>query len=133
MMGADALSEEVAEVVDDLPLSGIDFRDLRVAAQALARSEVSNAVVEALRADGRSLRQIQRDSGLDPAFVSKIANGDKGAGKERVEASSGGRTAVLTDYRSLELYRDGRLERVRDRRGCHPDHPRCGARRGVRA
>ena len=79
MMGADALSEEVAEVVDDLPLSGIDFRDLRVAAQALARSEVSDAVVEALRADGRSLRQIQRDSGLDPAFVSKIANGDKGA------------------------------------------------------
>jgi predicted dehydrogenase len=49
------------------------------------------------------------------ATIVYTANGDKGAGKERIEASSGGRTAVLEDYRSLELHRDGRVERIRER------------------
>jgi predicted dehydrogenase len=49
------------------------------------------------------------------ATVLYAANGEKNAGKERVEASSGGRTAVLEDYRMLELHRDGRVERVRER------------------
>ena len=43
------------------------------------------------------------------------ANGDKAAGKERVEVSSGGRLGVLEDYRLLTLHRDGRTEVVRDR------------------
>ena len=40
--------------------------------------------------------------------VSYMANGDKSFSKERVEAFSGGRIAVLDNYRSLELIKDGR-------------------------
>jgi hypothetical protein len=60
----------------DLPLS---LDQLRAAAAAIARVELSDAVTEALHADGRSLRQIERDTGLDPAFLSRLANGEKGA------------------------------------------------------
>jgi predicted dehydrogenase/threonine dehydrogenase-like Zn-dependent dehydrogenase len=49
------------------------------------------------------------------ATIVYAANGEKGAGKERIEASSAGRTAVLEDYRTLELHRDGRVERIRER------------------
>jgi predicted dehydrogenase/threonine dehydrogenase-like Zn-dependent dehydrogenase len=49
------------------------------------------------------------------ATILYAANGEKGAGKERIEASSAGRTAVLEDYRILELHRDGRVDRVRER------------------
>ena len=36
-----------------------------------------------------------------------LANGDKSFPKERLEVFSGGRIAVLDDFRSLELVRDG--------------------------
>ncbi len=36
------------------------------------------------------------------------ANGDRAQSKERVEVYSGGRVAVLDDFRQLELYKDGR-------------------------
>jgi predicted dehydrogenase/threonine dehydrogenase-like Zn-dependent dehydrogenase len=49
------------------------------------------------------------------AAITYVANGEKNAGKERIEAFSGGRTAILTDFRLLELSRDGRTERFRDR------------------
>ncbi len=49
------------------------------------------------------------------ATVIYAANGDKAAGKERVEVSSGGRLGVLEDYRQLTLHRDGRTDVVRDR------------------
>ena len=39
--------------------------------------------------------------------VSYLANGDKSASKERVEVFSGGRVAVLDDFRSLETYHRG--------------------------
>ncbi len=45
------------------------------------------------------------------ATVIYTANGDKQSGKERVEAFSAGRTAVLDDFRVLELSNDGRVER----------------------
>jgi len=41
-------------------------------------------------------------------LVSYLANGDKAFPKERVEAFSAGRVAVLDDYRSLELIFNGR-------------------------
>lgn len=47
------------------------------------------------------------------ASVVYTANGDKQSGKERIEAFSGDRTAVLDDFRVLELWRDGRCERHR--------------------
>lgn len=41
--------------------------------------------------------------------VSYLANGDKSASKERVEVFSGGRVAVLDDFRQLEtIYRGSR-------------------------
>ena len=47
--------------------------------------------------------------------VTYLANGDKSFSKERLEVFSGGRIAVLDDYRSLETVYDGRrrLERAR--------------------
>ena len=47
------------------------------------------------------------------ASVVYTANGEKQSGKERVEAFSSGRTAVLDDFRILELWKDGRSERHR--------------------
>jgi predicted dehydrogenase len=47
--------------------------------------------------------------------VSYLANGDKAFGKERVEVFCGGRVAVLDDFRSLEMVRDGKREVVRSR------------------
>jgi predicted dehydrogenase/threonine dehydrogenase-like Zn-dependent dehydrogenase len=45
------------------------------------------------------------------ATIVYTANGDKQSGKERIEAFSGGRTAVLDDFRLLELSIDGRVQR----------------------
>jgi predicted dehydrogenase len=45
--------------------------------------------------------------------VDYLANGDKSFPKERVEVFCGGRIAVLEDFRTLELVRDGRRKRVK--------------------
>jgi len=47
--------------------------------------------------------------------LSYLANGDKAFPKERVEVFSGGRVAVLDDFRRLELVRDGRRRVIRSR------------------
>ncbi len=47
--------------------------------------------------------------------VSYLANGDKAFPKERVEVFSGGRVAVLDDYRSLELVTGGRRQSFHSR------------------
>lgn len=47
--------------------------------------------------------------------VSYLANGDKAFPKERVEVFTGGRVAVLDDYRALEMIRDGRRKVIRSR------------------
>ena len=39
--------------------------------------------------------------------VSYMANGDKALSKERIEVSTGGRAAVLDDFRTLETYAGG--------------------------
>ena len=44
-----------------------------------------------------------------------LANGDKALPKERVEVFSGGRVAILDDFRSLELVRGGRRKLMRSR------------------
>ena len=79
---------------------------LSVSAQALAdggRYREDNAVLTFTFPDG-SL-----------GTVSYLANGDKAFPKERVEVFTGGRVAVLDDYRTLEMVRDGRREIVRSR------------------
>jgi predicted dehydrogenase len=47
--------------------------------------------------------------------VSYLANGDKAFPKERVEAFSGGRVAVLDDYRTLEVVHNGKRQHERSR------------------
>jgi len=47
--------------------------------------------------------------------VSYLANGDKAFPKERVEVFSGGRVAVLDDYRSLEIVQNGTRKAYRSR------------------
>jgi predicted dehydrogenase/threonine dehydrogenase-like Zn-dependent dehydrogenase len=47
--------------------------------------------------------------------ISYLANGDKSASKERVEVSGGGSSAVLEDFRRLELVRNGRKQITRAR------------------
>ncbi|MEW6716591.1 MAG: bi-domain-containing oxidoreductase [Chloroflexota bacterium] len=47
--------------------------------------------------------------------VAYLANGDRTFAKERVEVFTGGRIAVLDDFRSLELVQDGRRRMVRSR------------------
>jgi predicted dehydrogenase/threonine dehydrogenase-like Zn-dependent dehydrogenase len=47
--------------------------------------------------------------------VSYLANGDKTFPKERVEVFSGGRIAILDDFRALELVQNGRRQVVRSR------------------
>jgi predicted dehydrogenase len=39
--------------------------------------------------------------------IEYLASGDRAIGKERVEVHGGGRSAVLTDFRTLELFRGG--------------------------
>jgi predicted dehydrogenase/threonine dehydrogenase-like Zn-dependent dehydrogenase len=48
-------------------------------------------------------------------LVIYLANGDKAFPKERIEVFSGGRIAVLDDYRTLEMVHNGRREVVRSR------------------
>ena len=47
--------------------------------------------------------------------ISYLANGDRAFSKERIEVFGGGRTAVLEDFRCLELVRDGRNETIHSR------------------
>jgi predicted dehydrogenase len=47
--------------------------------------------------------------------ISYLANGDRAFSKERIEVFGGGSTAVLDDFRRLELVRNGRKETIRSR------------------
>jgi len=47
--------------------------------------------------------------------ISYLANGDRAFSKERIEVFGGGSTAVLEDFRRLELVREGRKETIHSR------------------
>ncbi|RPI23793.1 MAG: gfo/Idh/MocA family oxidoreductase, partial [Chloroflexota bacterium] len=47
--------------------------------------------------------------------VSYLANGDRAFPKERVDVFTGGRIAVLDDYRSLEMVKDGKRQTLHSR------------------
>jgi predicted dehydrogenase len=47
--------------------------------------------------------------------ITYVANGDKSFPKERVEAFGGGMTAVLDNFRTLEMTRNGKKEVIRSR------------------
>jgi hypothetical protein len=68
----------------ELPVSAVAnppraIAGLRDAAFVVARAEISDAVVEAINADGRSLREIGRATGLDVGFLSRLASGKRSA------------------------------------------------------
>ncbi len=65
------------------------------------------------REDNAVLSFVFPDGSL--GVVSYLANGDKAFPKERVEVFAGGRVAVLDDFRSLEMARDGRRQTLRSR------------------
>jgi predicted dehydrogenase len=91
----------------------IDF--LAYLAGAAPVSVVAGALPDAgrYREDNAVLTFTFPDGSL--GTVSYLANGDRSFAKERVEVFCGGRAAVLDDYRSLELVRDGRREVTRAR------------------
>ena len=64
------IGEEVEEAA--LPAR---VEKLRAVARDIARAEAADAIREALADYSGSLRDLQRASGLDPSFVSKLANG----------------------------------------------------------
>lgn len=70
--------EETDLLASEMPAPDLEF--LRETAQVLARAEVSDAVTRALNQYGGSLRDLQRESGLDPAFVSRLARGQNQQG-----------------------------------------------------
>ena len=49
------------------------------------------------------------------AIISYLANGDRSFSKERIEVFGGGSSAVLDDFRRMELVRNGRAQKVRSR------------------
>jgi predicted dehydrogenase len=65
------------------------------------------------REDNVSLVLIYPDGSIGTILY--LANGDKAFPKERVEIFTGGRAAVLDDFRSLEMIRDGKKEVVRSK------------------
>lgn len=67
------------EAVRDLDREDVSLEDLREGAHVLARIEVADAVSGVLRADGRSLREIERATGIQAAELSRLARGRKGA------------------------------------------------------
>jgi predicted dehydrogenase len=48
-------------------------------------------------------------------IISYLANGDRSFSKERIEVFGGHSTAVLDDFRRMELVRNGRSQQVRSR------------------
>ncbi len=52
-----------------------EIEALRATARMIARGEVSDVLTQALTEDGRGLREIARNSGLDAGFISKLAQG----------------------------------------------------------
>jgi predicted dehydrogenase/threonine dehydrogenase-like Zn-dependent dehydrogenase len=54
--------------------------------------------------------------------ISYLANGDKSTSKERIEVFGGGSTAILEDFRHLELTRQGRKQVIRARAGQDKGH-----------
>ncbi len=62
-------------ILDDAPLEE-RVAALRDAARIVARAEVADAVTEALNSYPGSLRDLQKQTGLDPAFVSRLARGE---------------------------------------------------------
>jgi predicted dehydrogenase/threonine dehydrogenase-like Zn-dependent dehydrogenase len=86
---------------------------------SLAGSPVVEVEVRAVANSGRysgdNVLVALRFGNGSEGTISYLANGDRSFSKERIEVFGGGSTAVLEDFRRLELVRDRRKEIIRSR------------------
>ena len=85
----------------------------------LAGSPVVEVEARAIGSSGRYsgdnvLASLHFENGSE-GTISYLANGDRAFSKERIEVFGGGSTAVLEDFRRLELARGGRKQAIRSR------------------
>ncbi|HYM79343.1 MAG TPA: bi-domain-containing oxidoreductase [Candidatus Dormibacteraeota bacterium] len=103
--GGGRILGEVCHFVDLLmflaasPIVGVEAR----AIGGSARYSGDNALISLHFANGSE------------GTISYLANGDRAFSKERIEVFGGGSTAVLDDFRRLELVRAGRKQTIRSR------------------
>jgi predicted dehydrogenase len=85
----------------------------------LAGSQIVDVEARALgagaRYSGDNILASLRFSNGSQGTISYLANGDRSFSKERIEVFGGGASAVLEDFRCLELVRNGRRQTVRSR------------------
>jgi predicted dehydrogenase len=75
----------------------------------------ARAVGSSARYSGDNVLVSLRFANGSEGTISYLANGDRSFSKERLEIFGGGATAVLEDFRYLELVRNGRKRTVRSR------------------
>lgn len=85
-----------------------------LAASPLVEVE-ARAVGNAGRYSGDNILVSLRFGNGSEGTISYLANGDRAFSKERIEVFGGGSTAVLEDFRRLELVRDGRKQTTHSR------------------
>ncbi len=103
--GGGRILGEVCHFVDLLMfLAGSPI--VEVEARALANSG---------RYSGDNVQISLRFANGSEGAISYLANGDRAFSKERIEVFGGGSTAVLEDFRRVELVRDGRKKTIHSR------------------
>ncbi len=75
----------------------------------------ARAVVSSARYSGDNVLASLRFANGSEGAISYLANGDRSFSKERIEVFGGGGTAVLEDFRRLELVRGGRQHTIHSR------------------
>ena len=92
------------------------FADLLMFLAASPIIEVeARAVGGSARYSGDNLIATLRFASGSVGTITYLASGDRSFSKERIEVFGGGRTAVLDDFRRLELAHNGRKQTVRSR------------------
>ena len=75
----------------------------------------ARALADAGRYSGDNVFASLRFANGSEGRISYLANGDRSFSKERIEVFGGGVSAVLEDFRNLEMVRNGRKETIRSR------------------
>lgn len=104
-VGGGRLLGEVCHFVD-LLMFLTSFPIVEVSGRAITLSE---------RYSGDNVLVSLRFANGSEGTISYLANGDRSFSKERIEVFGGASTAVLEDFRRLELMRNGRKERINSR------------------
>ena len=75
----------------------------------------ARALADAGRYSGDNILVSLRFANGSEGRISYLANGDRSFSKERIEVFGGGLSAVLEDFRHLQMVRNGRKETIRSR------------------